>query len=214
MIFCQFEPRPPETLQLLFIPSPNEIPCEQAQGSLLESEKPCGENGLRHAHTAWSRDEPCGLKAYLEILWCEREEFHCLSPWKWVGPTDSLLMNMMTWNWLCMTSEARSEKIIQRPLGSLSCDTHPGSSERRHSRSLATRKPPGWRKHMQRPRGKSKMLQEPQLFESGQHQLADVWAPRLRAAASWCRVEQRRAGLATLCRNCRSVSRINVILSH
>ena len=54
------------------------------------------------------------------------------------------------------------------------------------------------------------MLQELPLFESDQHQPADMWTPRLPATPGWCQVEQKWAGPAMLYWNCRFISRIKV----
>ena len=95
-------------------------------------------HGAEKSHLVW--------KHVWKFLDTSVAEFNCLPPWKWVGLTDALLMNMMQWNWLCMTSEIRLEKTIQHPQASLSCETHHGSPE------LTTEKfgyleATTWRKH-------------------------------------------------------------------
>lgn len=61
--------------------------------------------GIREAaHTIWSRDDPCGFKGSLEILWYFSHimvEVNCLPPQKWVGLSDSFIMNITQSKWPC-----------------------------------------------------------------------------------------------------------------
>lgn len=68
MTFCKSEPKLLKVSQSPRFPSWN---VERARGSVLEDENSHRERGPRHegaAHATWSRDEPCGFEASLEIL--------------------------------------------------------------------------------------------------------------------------------------------------